>query len=151
MTPGLVPTNPVLTTFCSGLCIFYDKINCLLLKSINTLIVLVFVCLYPINNKTAQPIRPIFCVGPHMTPGNVYGCSKLQKMCVQKFLIFVKFQNYLKIHHFFFSFRLYKETMLFHLDLLNQAKNILVVLQSSSVKVWDKSVKRFLSSDRTFK
>ena len=30
------------------------------------------VCLYPINVKTAVPIRPKFYVGPHMTPGKVY-------------------------------------------------------------------------------
>ena len=32
-----------------------------------------FVCLYPINIKTAEPIGPKFCVGPHMTSGEVYG------------------------------------------------------------------------------
>ena len=30
-------------------------------------------CLYPINVNTAKPIGPKFCVGPHMTPGKVYG------------------------------------------------------------------------------
>jgi len=30
------------------------------------------VCLYPINVKTAEPIGPKFCVGPHVTPGKVY-------------------------------------------------------------------------------
>ena len=35
--------------------------------------VCLFVCLFPINVKTAE-IK--FCVGPHMTPGKVYGCSK---------------------------------------------------------------------------
>ena len=32
-----------------------------------------FVCLYPIKIKTAEPIRPKFCVGPSMAPGKVYG------------------------------------------------------------------------------
>ena len=31
-----------------------------------------FVCLYPINVKTAEPIRPEFFVGHHVTPGKVY-------------------------------------------------------------------------------
>ena len=31
-----------------------------------------FVCLCPINVKTAKPIRPKFCVGPHVAPGKVY-------------------------------------------------------------------------------
>ena len=29
--------------------------------------------------KTAEPIGPKFCVGPHITPGKVYERSKLQK------------------------------------------------------------------------
>ena len=33
-----------------------------------TLLVLVFVRLYPINAKTAEPIGPKFCVRPHMGP-----------------------------------------------------------------------------------
>ena len=38
--------------------------------------VCLIVRLYPINVKTAEPIGPKFCAGPHMsmTPGNVYGC-----------------------------------------------------------------------------
>ena len=36
--------------------------------------VCLFVCLYPINVKTAEPIGPKFFVGHHMTPGKlVYG------------------------------------------------------------------------------
>ena len=31
-----------------------------------------FVCLYPINVKTAEPIGPKFFVGPHGAPGKVY-------------------------------------------------------------------------------
>ena len=30
------------------------------------------VCLYPINVKTAEPIRPKFFVGHHVTTGKVY-------------------------------------------------------------------------------
>ena len=35
-----------------------------------------FVCLYPINVKTAEPIGPKFFVGPHVTPTKVYEWSK---------------------------------------------------------------------------
>ena len=34
--------------------------------------VCLFVCLYPINVKTAEPIRPKFFVGHHVTPWKVY-------------------------------------------------------------------------------
>ena len=34
--------------------------------------VCLFVCLYPINVKTAKPIGPKFFVGPHVSPGKVY-------------------------------------------------------------------------------
>ena len=56
-----------------------------------------FVCLYPINVKTAKPIGPKFCVGPHMTPGKVYG--RFQKTTLKLNLIFIK--NSLKIHELF--------------------------------------------------
>ena len=35
-----------------------------------------FLCLYPINVKTAEPIGPKICEATHMTQGKVYGCSK---------------------------------------------------------------------------
>ena len=38
-----------------------------------SLSVCLFVCLYPINVKTAEPIGPNFVVGPRVTPGKVYG------------------------------------------------------------------------------
>ena len=31
-----------------------------------------FVCVSPTNVKTAEPIGPKFCMGPHVTPGKVY-------------------------------------------------------------------------------
>ena len=37
--------------------------------------------LYPINVKTAEQIRPVLCMGPHMTPGKVYGWLKF-KSCI---------------------------------------------------------------------
>ena len=36
-----------------------------------TLLVWVSISLYPINVKTAEPIGPKFCVGPHTTPRKV--------------------------------------------------------------------------------
>jgi len=45
-----------------------------------------------------------FCLGPHMTPGKVYGCSKLQKF-VTNSLIIVKIgkggKKYYLIHELF--------------------------------------------------
>ena len=45
-----------------------------------------FVCMCPINVKTAEQIGPKFCVWLYMTPGKVYGWSKLQQNS-----IFIKF------------------------------------------------------------
>ena len=41
--------------------------------------VCLFVCLYPINVKTAEPIGPKFFVGSRVTPQKVYGWSNFQK------------------------------------------------------------------------
>ena len=49
-----------------------------------------FVCLYPINVKTAEPIGPKFFVGHHVTPWKVYEWSKLKNLCLN-FFIFVNF------------------------------------------------------------
>ena len=57
------------------------------------------VCLYPINVKTAEPIGPKFCVGPHVTPGKVYGWSNFQKFASIK----IRFLKILKFHEFFFN------------------------------------------------
>ena len=43
-----------------------------------SLSVCLFVCLYPINVKTAEPISPKFFVGHLGTPGKVYKSSKFQ-------------------------------------------------------------------------
>ena len=60
-----------------------------------------FVCLYPTNVKTTEPIGPKFCVEPQMTPGKVYGCSKLQKCVSKSFLFFVKFWKCAKKYYSF--------------------------------------------------
>ena len=43
-----------------------------------TLLVFVFVCLYPLNVKTAEPIEPKIVEAICMTAGKVYGWSKLK-------------------------------------------------------------------------
>ena len=55
------------------------------------------VCLYPINVKTAEPIRPNFVVGPRVTPGKVYGLSNFKKFASIKIL----FLKILKIYEIF--------------------------------------------------
>ena len=42
------------------------------LNSLNSDTGCLFVCLYPINAKTAEAIGPEFCVGHHVIPGKVY-------------------------------------------------------------------------------
>ena len=55
----------------------YSKRTCLQVKKEMgepcVYILFLSVCFYSINVKTAEPIGPKFCVGPHMTPGRVYG------------------------------------------------------------------------------
>ena len=83
-----------------------------------SLSVCLFVCLYPINIKTAGLTdRAQFFVGPHMTPGNVYGCSKLKNLCTKVFDFCKRLKNnekyILKSANFFCCcFILYKENML---------------------------------------
>ena len=60
--------------------------------------VCLFVCLYPINVKTAEPIGPKFFVGHQVTPGKVYGWSNFQKLVSIK----IRFLKILKIHEIFF-------------------------------------------------
>ena len=75
----------------------------------------VSVCLYPINVKTAEPIRSKFCVGPHVAPGQVYEWSKFQIFVYIKIrlsLIFSEnFENLrnvlLKSANFFVLFTMY--------------------------------------------
>ena len=71
------------------------------------------VCLYPINVKTTEPTGPKFCMRPHMTPGKVYGCSKLQKVESKSFK-FLKIRKIILINPrtFLYSFKLYKEKLL---------------------------------------
>ena len=56
----------------------------------------VFVCLYPINVKTAEPIGPKFFVGSRETPGKVYNFQKFAS-------IKIRFLKILKIHEIFFE------------------------------------------------
>ena len=52
------------------------------------------VCLYPINVKTAEPIRPKFCVGPRVAPGSVYGQSDFKYVILKYF--YPKIFNFVK-------------------------------------------------------
>ena len=67
-----------------------------------------FVCLYPINVKTAEPIGPKFCVGPHVTRGKVYEWLEFQKFVFKSFLnckILIKRKKiYLNPQTFYFFF-----------------------------------------------
>ena len=65
--------------------------------------------------KAAEPIAPKFCVGPHMTPGKVYGCSKLQKFVSKVFdfckslkmreQIWVNPRNFFIVNFYTFTFQ----------------------------------------------
>ena len=55
---------------------------------IYTLLVCLSVCIQYV--KTAKPIGPKFCVGPHITPGKVYWPSKLNKKLLKKYKFFLK-------------------------------------------------------------
>ena len=78
------------------------------------------VCLYPINVKTAEPIRPKFCVGPHVSPGKVYEWSKFQIFDSIKIRFLLNFWKFwkstiflLKSANFFFVlfYDVHKENM----------------------------------------
>ena len=51
---------------CRFFCNFFFRKNKQLLHC------LLFVCLYPINVKTTEPIGPKFVVGPRVIPGKVF-------------------------------------------------------------------------------
>ena len=53
---------------------------------------------YPIIVKTAEPIWPKFCVGPHVTPGKVCKWSKFQKLVSRIISFSLNFEN----HEIFF-------------------------------------------------
>ena len=53
---------------------------------------LLCVRLYPMNDKTALPIVPKYRVGPYMTPGEVNGCLRLQKIVFQSFWFLKNFK-----------------------------------------------------------
>ena len=65
-------------------------------SSIYTLLVWVSVCLYPINVKTSEPRESKTFEATYTTPGKVYGCIQVEKVCPKKCPIFFIF----KIHLF---------------------------------------------------
>ena len=83
------------------------------------------VCLYPINVKTNELIRSKFCVGPHMTPRKVYGCSILQN--------FFEFCKILKMHEKYYEIR---ETFLF-LFYFAERENALQIKPQLKVEIED--------------
>ena len=48
--------------------------------------------MYSMNVKTAEPIGPKFCVGPHMTPENVYE-KKIQQWASNKIRLSLNLEN----------------------------------------------------------
>ena len=75
--------------------------------------------LYPINVKTAEPIRPKCCVGPYVAPGKVHGRSGFKHVILKyvylKLFNFAKFQKCAKKYYDICKlkfFILYKEKML---------------------------------------
>ena len=59
-----------------------------------------YICLNPINVKTAEPIGPKFCVGPHMTPGKVLLSFKYWPPKNQFSLNFENSQFFIKYSNF---------------------------------------------------
>ena len=66
---------------------------------------LVFVCLYPINVKTAEPIAPKFVMGHHVTTGKVYEWSKFQIFVSIKIRYSLNFWTFWKSTNFFVKIR----------------------------------------------
>ena len=60
-----------------------------------------FVWLFSINVKTAEQIGSKFCVGPHVTPGKVYGWWKFQNLGSIRFWFSINFE----ITRIFFQIR----------------------------------------------
>ena len=67
--------------------------------------VFLFVCLYPINVKTAEPIGPKFFVGHLGTPGKVYEWSKFQIFVSIKIRSSLNFWKFWKSTKFFVKIR----------------------------------------------
>ena len=61
--------------------------------TITSLLLWLSVRLYQKKVWTTESIGPKFCVWSHMNLRQVWEFSKLQKLCIQKFLNFVKFWN----------------------------------------------------------
>jgi len=67
--------------------------------------------LHPINVKTDESNECKLCVGPHMNPGKVYGCSEFQKVVFKSFRFLKNFEiaqtNIIKSANFLFVIVLY--------------------------------------------
>ena len=51
------------------------------------LFVCLFACLDPVQDKTAEPIGPKFCVGSHVAPGKVNGQSNFKYVILKYFYL----------------------------------------------------------------
>ena len=58
---------------------FYTRLTFPIILETDIFLYTLLVCLCSINVKTDKPIRPKFCVWPHMTPGRVNETSKFEK------------------------------------------------------------------------
>ena len=87
---------------CSFLCVYclisYKYITIVFNLYLSIYILRLSVCLF-VPNERLNSVVSKFCVGPHMTPGK-YMNAQNYKICVQKFLIFVK--SWKKIYWFNF-------------------------------------------------
>ena len=52
-----------------------------------------FFCLNVLKVKTAKAIGPNLCMATHVTPGKVFGGSKLKNFAQRQMLIFINFEN----------------------------------------------------------
>ena len=74
--------------------------------------VCLFVCLYPINVKTAEPIGPNFFEGHHVTLGQELSMIKIKNLCLKVFYFCKNIQNF-EVPRIF-SNKFSKTTKLFH-------------------------------------
>ena len=99
---------------------------------IYTFLVCLSNCLCPINVKTVKLIGTKFCVGPHMTPGKVYGWSKL-KISLQLLQLSSNFIKLKNSRNFFYEIN----------ELLNNEKMFTIEREDGREALWKPS---FLNS-----
>ena len=88
-----------LSLICSSLYIY--SLLCVECFNLYINLAFLFVCLYPINVKTAEPIRPKFCVWPNVALEKVYEWSKFKKFASIKNRFSLNFWKFWKSTKFF--------------------------------------------------